>query len=48
MSRAGVERTLAELAGAGRVSMVLVTHERAQAERLAGRVVTLAEGRVAR
>ena len=45
-SRAGVERTLAELAGSGSVSMVLVTHERAQAERLAGRIVTLAAGQV--
>jgi len=46
-SRAGVERTLADLSRSGRVSMVLVTHERAQAERLADRVVTLADGRVA-
>jgi putative ABC transport system ATP-binding protein len=40
-SRAGVERTLAELARARETSMVLVTHERAQAERLADRVVTM-------
>ena len=46
-SRAGVERTLADLSRSARVSMVLVTHERAQAERLADRVVTIAEGRVA-
>ncbi|HLM25765.1 MAG TPA: ATP-binding cassette domain-containing protein [Thermoleophilaceae bacterium] len=45
-SRDGVERTLAELARAGQTSMVLVTHERAQAERLADRVVTIADGRV--
>lgn len=42
-SRAGVERTLAGLAQTGRASMVLVTHERAQAERLADRVVTMSE-----
>ncbi len=42
-SRAGVERTLAELAREGETSMVLVTHERAQAERLADRVVTMDE-----
>ena len=42
-SRAGVERTLAELARAGETSMVLVTHDRAQAERLADRVITMDE-----
>jgi putative ABC transport system ATP-binding protein len=42
-SRAGVERTLAELARAEDTSMVLVTHERGQAERLAGRVLTMEE-----
>jgi putative ABC transport system ATP-binding protein len=42
-SRAGVERTLAELGREGETSMVLVTHERAQAERLADRVVTTDE-----
>jgi putative ABC transport system ATP-binding protein len=42
-ARAGVERTLAGLAQSGRSSMVLVTHERAQAERLADRVVTMSE-----
>jgi putative ABC transport system ATP-binding protein len=42
-SRAGVERTLAELAREGHTSMVLVTHERAQAERLADRVVAMEE-----
>ena len=45
-SRGGVERTLAELTGKGRVSMLLVTHERAQADRLADRVITLADGRM--
>ena len=42
-ARAAVEGALTGLDG---VSMVLVTHERAQAERLAGRVVELSEGRV--
>ncbi|MBA2420646.1 MAG: ATP-binding cassette domain-containing protein, partial [Thermoleophilaceae bacterium] len=45
-SRGGVERTLAQLAAEGRASMVLVTHERAQADRLADRVITLSNGRV--
>jgi len=45
-ARGGVERTLAQLAGGGDVSMLLVTHERAQAERLANRVVTMSEGRL--
>lgn len=44
-SRGGVERTLAVLAAEGRSSMMLVTHERAQADRLADRVVTLSNGR---
>ena len=39
-AKAGVERTLAELARGG-LSMVVVTHERGQAERLADRVVEL-------
>jgi ABC-type sulfate/molybdate transport systems ATPase subunit len=39
-ARAGVERTLAELAGGG-LSMVVVTHDRGQAERLATRVVEM-------
>jgi putative ABC transport system ATP-binding protein len=38
-ARDGVERTLRELAG--RVSMVVVTHDHAQAERIAGRTVAL-------
>lgn len=45
-ARGGVERTLAQLAGGGGVSMLLVTHERAQAERLASRVVTMSDGRL--
>ncbi len=44
-ARDGVERTLAELANAG-VAMVLVTHDRGQAERIASEVVELHEGRV--
>jgi putative ABC transport system ATP-binding protein len=43
-AKAGVEETLAGLAG---ISVVLVTHERAQAERLARRVVELDQGRLA-
>jgi ABC-type phosphate transport system ATPase subunit len=43
-AKAGVEEALARLAG---VSLVLVTHERAQAERLAERIVELGEGRLA-
>jgi putative ABC transport system ATP-binding protein len=44
-ARDGVERTLAELARTG-VAMVLVTHDRGQAERIATQVVALREGRV--
>jgi len=44
-ARDGVERTLAELARAG-VAMVLVTHDRGQAERIASEVIELHEGRV--
>jgi putative ABC transport system ATP-binding protein len=43
-AKAGVEETLAGLAG---ISVVLVTHERAQAERLARRIVELDQGRLA-
>jgi putative ABC transport system ATP-binding protein len=43
-AKATVEQALA---GLERVSMVVVTHERAQAERLATRVVELREGRLA-
>jgi putative ABC transport system ATP-binding protein len=39
-ARTGVERTLDELAGGG-LSMVVVTHDRSQAERLATRVVEM-------
>jgi putative ABC transport system ATP-binding protein len=44
-ARDGVERTLADLARGG-VAMVLVTHDRGQAERIASEVVELREGRV--
>jgi putative ABC transport system ATP-binding protein len=44
-ARDGVERTLAELAQAG-VAMVLVTHDRGQAERIASEVIRLENGRV--
>jgi ABC-type sulfate/molybdate transport systems ATPase subunit len=46
-AKEGVERTLADLRGTARLSLVVVTHEAAQAQRLADRVVRLAEGRVA-
>ena len=46
-ARDGVERTLFELAQAG-VAMVLVTHDRGQAVRIASKVVELREGRVVR
>jgi len=46
-TRGGVERTLAELAGRSGLSMVLVTHDRAQAERMADRIVELRDGRIA-
>jgi putative ABC transport system ATP-binding protein len=46
-ARAGVERTLQELAHRALLSTVLVTHDRAQAARLATRVVRLADGRAA-
>lgn len=44
-ARTGVERTLAELA-AEVAAVVLVTHDRGQAERLAGRTVELRDGKV--
>jgi putative ABC transport system ATP-binding protein len=47
-TKRGVERTLAELADRGGLSMVLVTHEEGQAERMAGRVVQMRGGRLAR
>lgn len=45
---AGVERTLRDLAGRLDAAIVLVTHDRGQAERLADRTVELRDGRVAR
>jgi ABC-type sulfate/molybdate transport systems ATPase subunit len=44
-AKAAVERALRELGG---VSLVLVTHDAAQAERLAERTVRLHEGRITR
>jgi putative ABC transport system ATP-binding protein len=46
-ARDGVESTLIDLAQAG-VAMVLVTHDRGQAVRIASKVVELREGRVVR
>ena len=46
-AREGVERTLTDLGARTGVSMVVVTHDRAQASRLSDRVVELANGRVA-
>ena len=46
-ARDGVERTLFEFAQAG-VAMVLVTHDRGQAVRIASKVVELREGHVVR
>ena len=46
-AKEGVERTLTGLRGRSGLSLVVVTHEAAQAERLAERVVRLVGGRVA-
>ena len=45
-ARDGVERTLLELEGRAGLSMLIVTHDRAQAERLAGKVVRIENGKV--
>jgi len=45
-ARAGVESTLAELSARSGLSMVVVTHDRGQAERLTRRIVELHEGRI--
>jgi putative ABC transport system ATP-binding protein len=45
-TRTGVEATLAELGDRTGVSMVIVTHDSGQANRLATRIVRLADGRV--
>jgi ABC-type proline/glycine betaine transport system ATPase subunit len=47
-ARDGVERTLGELEARGDLSIVLVTHDRAQAERLARATVELEDGEVRR
>ncbi|HYY23399.1 MAG TPA: ATP-binding cassette domain-containing protein [Thermoleophilaceae bacterium] len=44
-ARAGVERALLDLRERVRISTVLVTHDRAQAERLAATIVELRDGR---
>ena len=46
-ARAGVERTLLDLRERLEVSFVVVTHDRAQAGRLASRIVEIRDGRVA-
>ena len=46
-ARDGVERTLADLVARTGVSMVVVTHDRGQADRLADRIVELENGRIA-
>ena len=45
-AKEGVERTLADLGDRFDLSLVIVTHDRAQAERLADRVVRLDAGRL--
>ena len=47
-TQAGVEATLADLAARTGVSMVIVTHDRGQANRLATRIVQLLDGALAR
>jgi putative ABC transport system ATP-binding protein len=46
-ARDGVERTLLELEGRAGLSMLIVTHDGVQAERLAKRIVRIHEGKVA-
>ena len=46
-ARDGVERTLLDLEGRAGLSMLIVTHDRAQAQRLAHKVVEIRDGRVA-
>lgn len=46
-ARDGVEETLARLAAESDLSTILVTHDRAQAARLADQVIAVADGRVA-
>jgi putative ABC transport system ATP-binding protein len=45
-ARVGVESTLAELSARSGLSMVVVTHDRGQAKRLARRIVELEDGRI--
>ena len=45
-TRDGVERTLLELEGRAGLSMLIVTHDREQAERLARRIVRIREGQI--
>jgi len=45
-ARDGVERTLLDLEGRSGLSMLVVTHDSVQAERLAGKIVRIDEGRV--
>jgi putative ABC transport system ATP-binding protein len=45
-AKAGVEASLAELRGRAGLSLVLVTHEAAQAQRLGDRLVRMSDGRV--
>ena len=45
-ARDGVERTLLDLEDRAGLSMLIVTHDRAQAERLADKIVRIREGRV--
>ncbi|HEY1358795.1 MAG TPA: ATP-binding cassette domain-containing protein [Thermoleophilaceae bacterium] len=46
-ARDGVERTLGELEGRAGLSMLVVTHDRGQAERLATKIVRIEDGKVA-
>jgi UDP-glucose/iron transport system ATP-binding protein len=45
-ARDGVERTLLELEGRAGLSMLIVTHDRDQAERLAGKIVRVRDGKI--
>jgi putative ABC transport system ATP-binding protein len=45
-TRDGVERTLRELEGRAGLSMLIVTHDREQAERLARKIVRIRDGRI--
>jgi putative ABC transport system ATP-binding protein len=46
LARDGVERTLLDLEGRAGLSMVIVTHDSVQAERLAGKIVRIDDGKV--